>query len=130
MMVKRFQAMLRERRGFTLIELMVVVVIIGILVAVAIPQFTGQAEKAKRGKAKADLKTIGTAVELYYTENNDEAPPNLEALVTDKYLRAEPKDPWGKSYSYSKETRGNIPFTLYYTENDQPVHYPEGLELE
>ncbi len=58
------------RRGFTLIELMVVVAIIALLVAVGLPQYTGAQKKARDARIKADLKAIQNAEEVYYSTNN------------------------------------------------------------
>ena len=60
---------LGDQRGFTLIELMIVVAIIGILAAIAIPQFASYRQKAFNSAAQSDLKTIKTTVEGYYTDN-------------------------------------------------------------
>lgn len=132
-MSRRLKKMLGRRSGFTLIELMVVMLIVGILAAIAIPQFTGQAERAKQGKARADLKTIGTALEMYYIDNN-ELPDtdSLDFLVEAGYLRTVPVDPWGNAYVYNKEMRSgtNTPFTLYCTNNGKSnyLYYPDILK--
>ncbi|MGI9860043.1 prepilin-type N-terminal cleavage/methylation domain-containing protein [Moorella naiadis] len=132
-MLNYIRRMLKDRRGFTLIELMVVVVIIGILAAIAVPQFMGQSDKAKKAKANADLKTIGSAIEMYYTAENGLPDPNnwQSNLVNGKYLASVPKTPWNNDYGYSQITYnpGNniyVPFTLYYQApgSSTPVYYP------
>lgn len=64
-MLKKFR---KGEKGFTLIELLIVVAIIGILAAIAIPQFAAYRQKAFNSAAQSDLKTIKTSVEGYYTE--------------------------------------------------------------
>ena len=65
-MLKKFR---KSEKGFTLIELLIVVAIIGILAAIAIPQFASYRQKAFNSAAQSDLKTIKTTVEGYYTDN-------------------------------------------------------------
>ena len=62
--------MLRNRKGFTLIELMIVVVIIGILAAIAIPNFIAMQDRAKEGSTKANMHTVQLASEDYGVKNN------------------------------------------------------------
>jgi len=64
-MLKKFR---KSEKGFTLIELLIVVAIIGILAAIAIPQFASYRQKAFNSAAQSDLKTIKTTVEGYYTD--------------------------------------------------------------
>ena len=59
----------KNQKGFTLIELLIVVAIIGILAAIAIPQFAEYRKKAFNSAAQSDLKNAKTAVEAYYSEN-------------------------------------------------------------
>ena len=61
---------IRDERGFTLIELLVVILIIGILAAIAIPSFLNQRGKGYDASAKSNAKTVQTALESYYTDNN------------------------------------------------------------
>jgi type IV pilus assembly protein PilA len=61
---------IRDERGFTLIELLVVILIIGILAAIAIPSFLNQRGKGVDASAKSNAKTVQTALETFYTDNN------------------------------------------------------------
>lgn len=64
----------KNQKGFTLIELLIVVAIIGILAAIAIPQFSAYRQRAFDSSAEADLRNFKTAIEAAYTENNYEYP--------------------------------------------------------
>lgn len=71
----------RSIRGFTLIELMVVVAIIGILVGIAVPTYQDSVRKSRRGQAKADLAEVAQAMERYYTVNNTYVGANLADIA-------------------------------------------------
>lgn len=100
------------QKGFTLIELMVVVVILAILAAVAVPQFMDRPDEARMVKAKQDISSLSSALQLYKLDNYryPTTDQGLEALVTNPssddapnwkpYMQNLPKDPWGKSYLY------------------------------
>lgn len=85
-----------KTEGFTLIELMIVVAIIGILAAIAIPQFASLVSKSQEGRTKANLGTIRSALSIYYGDTEgwypaNAAGSNLTALTTGgKYLQAVP----------------------------------------
>ena len=104
-----------NQQGFTLIEIMVVVVILGVLAALVIPNLVSRPDQAKVTAAKADIKAISSTLELYRLDNGSypSTEQGLEALVNkpeieplpdnwnaDGYLKRLPKDPWGRVYQY------------------------------
>jgi type IV pilus assembly protein PilA len=70
-MLSKLRRRFEDEQGFTLIELLVVILIIGILAAIAIPSFINQRGKAQDATAKADARTAQTAMETYYTDNQN-----------------------------------------------------------
>jgi general secretion pathway protein G len=105
----------RRSRGFTLIEIMVVVVILGILAAIVVPQIMDSPDKARVAKAKQDIRVVESALELYKLDNftYPSTQQGLQALVSPPtgdpkapnwkpggYLKSLPKDPWGNAYQY------------------------------
>ena len=87
----------RGQRGFTLIELMVVVAIIGILVSMAVPTYRNIIERAKETVLRQNLATLRDVIDQYYADKG-KYPDSLESLVSDGYLRHLPLDPiTGKS---------------------------------
>ncbi|QNB48281.1 prepilin-type N-terminal cleavage/methylation domain-containing protein [Thermanaerosceptrum fracticalcis] len=98
-MLNFFWRMLKNRKGFTLIELMVVVVVLGILATLAVQQLGDQSGKAKISKVKADLKTIASAAEIYKVNTGD-YPNSITNLIT-AYLKKWPESPVaGQSYAW------------------------------
>lgn len=111
-------AMRRKRGaagGFTLIELLVVMVILAVLAAAVIPRVVGRAEDAKRARAVADIESLGTALDMYHTDNGDyptteqglaalrQAPTSdpVPKAWNGPYLKKDlPRDPWGNEYIY------------------------------
>lgn len=103
------------QNGFTLIEVMVVVVILGILAAVVVPRIMDNPDKARVTKAKQDIRALESALNLYRLDNfkyptTDQgldalinAPNDAQATGNYKsggYIRKLPKDPWGQEYLY------------------------------
>lgn len=89
MMLKLCQMLRKNKKGFTLVELMVVVVIIGILVAIAIPLFNATSAKAKEGACHANQRMIDGAIQQYYANTGGTA-ASVSAL-TGTYFQTEPK---------------------------------------
>lgn len=103
-----------KQAGFTLIEIMVVVIIIGILAAIVAPNVIGRVDDAQITKARAEISNIGSALKFYRLDNftYPSTEQGLQALVTKPndpslknwkpggYLERLPDDPWGNPYQY------------------------------
>jgi type II secretion system protein G len=88
-MMKRIWARRNSEGGFTLVELLVVIVILGILAAVAVFAVGGISDKGKKSACKSDLKAVEVAAEAFYAQNGS-YPASIDALVTAKFLREAP----------------------------------------
>lgn len=117
---------MKNKKGFTLIELMLVVIIIGALVAMVMPRLAGRSEQAKVGAAQADISTnIATGLKLYELDNGKfpTGDQGLSALLSKPgdagnwngpYLEKKPIDPWGREYVYkSPGTHRTYDYDLY-----------------
>lgn len=108
----------RQSAGFTLIEVMVVVVILGILASIILPKIMSRPEQARIVKVKQDILAIQSALDLYKLDNGfyPTTDQGLQALVTkpssppeprnwksDGYLQDVPQDPWGEAYQYGND---------------------------
>ena len=90
-----------NQKGFTIIELLVVIVIIGILVALALPQLFAAQARGRDTDRKNDLKNISQQLETYYNDNDGAYPDDLDTLVTEGLLSAIPTDPKAdRTYEY------------------------------
>ena len=103
----------QRQRGFTLLEIMVVIVILGILASLVVPNLMGNKEQADRQKAVSDIVALENALDMYKLDNSryPTTEQGLEALVTkpqgepeprnyksDGYIKRLPQDPWGSAY--------------------------------
>jgi general secretion pathway protein G len=101
-----------RRRGFSLMELLLVLVILGVLAALVVPRFANRSQQARETAAKADVSSIETAIGAFEIDNGryPSTEEGLQALITapaaldawhGPYLsRGLPKDPWGNEYVY------------------------------
>jgi len=106
--------MRNRQRGFTLIEIMVVVVILSVLGALVVPQIIDKVDIAKVKRAQSDIRAIQTALDLYRLDNfkyptteqglqalvKQPADPTITNYAASGYLKSLPKDPWGNVYQY------------------------------
>lgn len=105
---------MRKQAGFTLLEVMVVVVILGILASFVVPNLLGNKEKADQQKAVTDIVALENALDMYKLDNSvyPTTDQGLDALVAKPtnpeprnyrdggYIKRLPKDPWGNDYQY------------------------------
>ena len=105
----------QSRSGFTLIEVLLVVVIIGILAAVVVPRLSGRVGQSQVSAAKSSIASVSLALDLYETDNGN-FPASLQSLITKgseqnwrgPYLKKGeiPIDPWGHEFVYTLKDNG------------------------
>ena len=124
---------LRDHAGFTLLEIMVVIVILGLLAALVVPRLIGRTEEAKRTQTRLQIKNIEQALQLFKLDNGfyPATEQGLEALVRAPetgrvpknyrkggYLDRVPKDPWANHYVYvSPGSHGDYDISSYGADN-------------
>jgi general secretion pathway protein G len=109
----------RLRAGFTLVEVLVVMIILAILAAVVVPRVVGRTEDARRARAIADIESLGTALDLFKADNGEYptteqglealrvAPPDVKNWNGPYLKKSVPADPWGNEYVYSEPGEHN-----------------------
>ena len=115
----------RRRGGFTLIEMMIVIVVIAILIGVLLPQFRGTQDEASIQRARSELRTIATALESYYIHNSNAMPLALTSMTTatPRIINSIPNDPFrggANAYGYYRDTN-NIYYVAFSYGTDRAV---------
>jgi prepilin-type N-terminal cleavage/methylation domain-containing protein len=118
--------MIRNEKGFTLIELMVVVLIIGILVAIAVPVFVNTSNKSKTRACQANLRTLDGAIQTFQADNHLVTLTGLGQLEPE-YIKQIPKCPFGDGAGHTyglvtSATAGAVQSTIDCGEIEDPVH--------
>lgn len=104
---------MQNNGGFTLIELILVTVIIGILAGMVVVTFGGRVQESQIQAAKGDIVSLSTAIDLYALDHNDSYPPGLNALTAEvngarNYVKEVRNDPWGNPYNYRPATSAKL----------------------
>ena len=111
----------RTSSGFTLIEMMIVIVVIAILLGVLLPQFRGTQDEARMQRGRSELRTIATAMESYYIHNSNAFPTEAQGLTqlitaTPRIISSVPDDPFRSgSNDYSYELSSNSQYYVIYS---------------
>jgi general secretion pathway protein G len=118
---------MNNKKSFTLIELMLVVIILGVLVAMVVPRLVGRSEQARQAAARADVQAnIALALDLYELDNGKfptteqglnalRVKPTTSPVPTSwngPYLKKQPIDPWGRPYIYKSPGEHNTDYDL------------------
>jgi general secretion pathway protein G len=124
---------LRAHSGFTLLELLVVILIIGLLVGIVGPRLLGQVSKSEVTTARAQLDAIDKALQAYRMDTGQfpsstqglrmlVTPPNDNARWRGPYMQADvPPDPWGTPYQYRQPGTGGRDYDLYSLGRDRAI---------
>jgi prepilin-type N-terminal cleavage/methylation domain-containing protein len=101
----------RKDKGFTLVELMVVIIILAVLTGIAIPSYLALRNRARIQATRSEMANIATALEVYNADGDGGYPDDLDDLETDGHMADVPdEDAWGVAYAYS--VTGGTTYTL------------------
>jgi len=141
-MMKKYKHSDRNDRGFTLVEILVVVVILGILAAIIVPKVINRPAQARIVRAQQDISSIQSALDLYKLDNGmyPTTDQGLAALVTKpttppipqnwhQYLSQNPVDPWGAPYNYLNPGEHSDVDIFTYGPTGQPGGTGENAEI-
>jgi general secretion pathway protein G len=122
-----YEVSMRQRQsGFTLVEIMVVVVILAVLGALVVPKLIENVDRARVARAQSDIRAIQTALDLYRLDNfkyptteqglmalvKQPADPSITNYRAEGYLPGVPKDPWNNPYQYSSPGADGKPYEV------------------
>ncbi len=116
----------KNRRGFTLIEILIVVVILGILAAIVVPQFSNASQEATASSIRSQLQTIRGQIELYRVRNAGALPESFDDLITppegqQPYLSQTPNLPAGFAWNWGDQEGTDIVETLWVSNDNPPA---------
>ena len=128
----KLQTLKKKKKGFTLLELLVVLAILAILIAIAIPVYKNQKEKAAITAHNANVRVLETAVESYKQDNNGKLPKDINELATGGYIKSVPAVPSSndkslknKNYSIDKTTGEISPAEIHNNNNNETDKTPK-----
>jgi general secretion pathway protein G len=134
-MKKLCGSLYKKQEGFTLVELMIVIIILAILTAIAVPSYMVLRDRARVAAAQSEMKNIATALEMYNADQDKYPEGDAEAMIAalegpsmgggEPYMKPVPaNDPWGDPYVYASAD-GNT-YTLTCTSADPPIVIENG----
>ncbi len=117
--------------GFTLIELILVMVIIGILAGAVSLNLSGRTQDAMIARVQSDLKVYETAIDLYAMDHNDKFPKALGDLTGGKrdYVKEIKNDPWGNPYIFRVPGKNRKPYDLYSRGPDEQAETADDISV-